>query len=364
MDCKVVKVEPLSGEESKSLFLDHLRRNVLQNQELEDIINRIVGQCGGLPLAIVTIAGSMKGVDELCEWMNALNELEERVKSVHGSNIQIFERLKFRYDRLGDTKFQSCFLYCCLYPEHSDIETTDLIENWIDEGLLDGLKTRQAMYDRGDSIINNLQNNCLLERDMDTVKMHDVLGDMALYIKSEGPQFMVKAGMQWKQLPMGYLEFSVEAQFLHNLRKLQRNIKFVYCDIEKTDDRMVPNGLATLCLKECSDFKCLSHIPFFHKAIELKRCDIERCRGMECVVDLSLRSCNTLQNIEVLSLRELDNLMEIVREGLAVALTPPAIFSSLKELYLQYCPRVKKLFPIKQLQGLHNLEEIIRKLSD
>ena len=40
----------------------------------------------------------------------------------------------------------------------------ELIEKWINEGLLDELETRQAMHDRGQSILNKLENNCLLER--------------------------------------------------------------------------------------------------------------------------------------------------------------------------------------------------------
>ncbi|XVF70469.1 hypothetical protein PTKIN_Ptkin11bG0164000 [Pterospermum kingtungense] len=576
MDCKVVKVQPLSGKESKSLFLDHVGRNVLQNQGLEDIINPIVEQCGGLPLAIVTIASSMKGVDELYEWRNALNELEERIKSVKGSDIEIFERLKFSYDRLGDANIQSCFLYCSLYPEDCEIRSAELIENWIDEGLLDGLKTRQAMYDRGHSIINKLENNCLLESYIDDfvdlVKMHDVLRDLALYIKSSGPQFMVKAGMhmeelpgenEWavnlekvslmrnsifgeipphmtpesphlstlllqeniglrcipdslfqhmpvlkvlnlshtgimvlpesisnlkglnalilayckeltklpslanlrglrkldlfgtgiekvphgidllvnltyfrlfsknlKELPEGILpklsahlqclivcwlyltgeevsklrkleilscsfhdlqEFEIYAKsiqgkwptnfsftvgssherssepiFIDNLKKLQRKVKFVNCEMEQADHQLVPNRLPTLCIKKCNDFKCLSHIPLFHKATELKTCEIMLCKGIECVVDLSLSSCNALQNIEVLFLWELENLIELVRTGVAFSVhstshapTPTSIFSSLKELYLKYCSRIKKLFPMKLLQALQNLEQIL-----
>ncbi|XVF77696.1 hypothetical protein PTKIN_Ptkin14bG0067700 [Pterospermum kingtungense] len=94
----------------------------------------------------------------------------------------------FNYDRLGDPKFQNCFLYWSLYPEDYEIERNEIIEKWIDEGLLDELGTRQAMHDRGQSILNKLENNCLLERATHDfrgkVRMHDVLRDMALFIKS------------------------------------------------------------------------------------------------------------------------------------------------------------------------------------
>ncbi|XVF77706.1 hypothetical protein PTKIN_Ptkin14bG0068500 [Pterospermum kingtungense] len=150
MGCKVVKVQPLSAEESLNLFLNHVgRHSVLEDPALLDIVKLVVDQCGGLPLSIVTIAGSMKGVDDIFEWRNALNELRERVKSVKVLDTEIFKCLMFSYDRLGDPKFQNCFLYCSLYPEDSEIERNEIIEKWIDEGLLDELETRQAMHDRG-----------------------------------------------------------------------------------------------------------------------------------------------------------------------------------------------------------------------
>ena len=63
----------------------------------------------------------------------------------------------FSYDRLGDPKFQNCFLYCSSYPEDYEIERMELIEKWIDEGLLDELETRQALHDRGQSIETSLK---------------------------------------------------------------------------------------------------------------------------------------------------------------------------------------------------------------
>ncbi|XP_017980456.1 PREDICTED: probable disease resistance protein At4g27220 [Theobroma cacao] len=571
MDCKVVKVQPLSKTESMNLFLDHVGHSVVQDQNLKDIVNKIVEHCGGLPLSIVTIAESMKGVNDICEWRNALTELEEHVKSVKGSDVEIFERLRFSYDHLKDPKIQNCFLYCSLYPEDFVIEKVELIENWIDEGLLDGLRTRKEMHDRGHSILNKLENNCLLERDetyLDErgVKMHDVLRDLALYIK--GHQFMVKANVQleelpseqeWttsvekvslmrnsklieipahispecphlstlilqycdlkrisesffehmlglkvlnlsgnyeienlpnsisklknlnalilanchmlkyvpslaelralrkldlfstsieefphgiemlqnlryfrlgsthlKELPMGILvkishlqcllvELHLRGEEVGKLRKLEcvscsfcdmqefkkyaestqgkwptsfdfqvgpdvniyigyspdfneieKNVEFTNLEIERCDDVVLPNDLHTLRIEGCNDFKCLSHIPLFRKATDLKKCRIRRCEGIECVVDLSSWSCNALHNVEELWLESLWNLREVVRVGVAAEIestshapTPPAFFSSLKTLKLYSCYEIKKLYPVELLQSLQNLEEII-----
>ncbi|KAK6230434.1 hypothetical protein QUC31_001952 [Theobroma cacao] len=73
------------------------------------------------------------------------------------------------------------------------------------------------------------------------------------------------------------------------------------------------------------------------EATDLKICLIKECKGLECVVDLSLSPCNTLDDINKLFLESLWNLHELVRVGVALEFgstspppTPPAIFSSLK----------------------------------
>ncbi|GMJ05170.1 RESISTANT TO P. SYRINGAE 2 [Hibiscus trionum] len=205
MGCKVLKLRPLSRAASLNLFLSQVGDNVQQDPTLKELVNLIVDQCGGLPLAIMTIASSMKGVEDAFEWRNALSELRERVTSVKGSDTTIFEQLKFSYDRLKDSKIQNCFLYCSLYPEDHHIEKEELIENWIDEELIDELPNRHAVHDRGHTILNKLVNNCLLEKVMIDgvrrgVKMHDVVRDMALSIK-RGHHFMVKAGTQLEEIP-------------------------------------------------------------------------------------------------------------------------------------------------------------------
>ncbi|XVF34129.1 hypothetical protein REPUB_Repub18cG0031400 [Reevesia pubescens] len=574
MGCKVFKVHPLSLEASFNLFLHQVGNSVLKDPTIKEIVDLIVDQCGGLPLAIVTIASSMKGVDDTFEWKNALNELRERVKSVKGLDNKIFERMKFSYDRLKDSKIQNCFLYCTLYPEDYHIGREELIEKWIDEELIDELETRQAILDRGHAILNKLVNNCLLERIMtdgveERVKMHDVVRDMALSIKSDH-HFMVKAGMQleeipsehkWKEnlekvslmdnslskvshispkchnlstlllqrnrnleeisesffehmhglkvldlsytgiidlpnsisnlknltalvlrmcdrlryvpslakltalrkldlfrtnikevphgiemlenlsylnlysrdlkeLPMGILsrfsnlQFSatwlnIKGEEVAKLRKLDtligffaevqdfegyakslfgrgpikywlgvgspkfssfsyyhchpwclkveeakvdKEVCFINCKIGTEDLVLLPNDVRTLTVEHCQNLKSLSNVFLFREANELKTCTISWCLGIECMVDLSLSSCNSLQNIEVLSLRSLQNLLELVRGVAVVSIshtpTPPAIFSSLKKFYLIRCSSIKKVFSVQQLQGFQNLEYI------
>ncbi|GLT57123.1 hypothetical protein SLA2020_301150 [Shorea laevis] len=75
--CQIVKVPPLPEQESLNLFLDKVGLDVLEIPHLEEILKLMVDGCAGLPLAIVVIAGRMRGVNEICVWRNALLELRQ-----------------------------------------------------------------------------------------------------------------------------------------------------------------------------------------------------------------------------------------------------------------------------------------------
>ncbi|KAA8535630.1 hypothetical protein F0562_030633 [Nyssa sinensis] len=190
MQCQQsIKIEPLSTEEAWELFIKNVGNDKVLDQHVEEIARSIALECAGLPLAIVTTARSMRGVDDIHDWRSALYELRESTKGLIDMEDPVFKILKFSYDPLNDKILQQCLLYCALFPEDYNIRKVELIVLWIAEGLLDDREIRQAQYDRGYSILNKLQNVCLLER-------ADVIRDMALNITKENgpPTFMVKSG--------------------------------------------------------------------------------------------------------------------------------------------------------------------------
>ncbi|GLT30081.1 hypothetical protein SLA2020_049030 [Shorea laevis] len=100
LKCQVVKMPPLLEQESLNLFLDKVGRDVLRIPNLEEILKLMVDECAGLPLAIVIIARSMRGVQDIFGWRNALRELRQCVVDTErDSDDDIFKCLKFSYDR-------------------------------------------------------------------------------------------------------------------------------------------------------------------------------------------------------------------------------------------------------------------------
>ncbi|KAL5548211.1 hypothetical protein UlMin_003442 [Ulmus minor] len=225
MNCQyTVKVGPLSAEEAWELFLETLGHETSLPPLIDEIARPLVRNCDGLPLGIVTMAGCMKGVDDIFEWRNALKGMEESKAAQEDMETEVFRVLRYSYDNLKDTTVQQCFLYCSLFPEDYKIERDELIEYLIDEGLIDGGKSRQERFDRGHTILNKLENVCLLEGGKDLyrkgryVKMHDLIRDMAIQLTSVSPRFLVKAGVGLADIPEDEMwsEELVRVSLMHN----------------------------------------------------------------------------------------------------------------------------------------------------
>ncbi|XVF70328.1 hypothetical protein PTKIN_Ptkin11bG0153100 [Pterospermum kingtungense] len=311
LDCQEVKLHTLPKQDAKRLFLEKVGGDVLNNPDLLPIVESVAEQCAGLPLAIVTVASSMKGISNVCEWRNALNELTRRVKSVAGLDEKVFQQLQFSYDHLEDELVKRCFLCCSLYPEDQEISYIQLIELWLAEGLVQEMNSWQAEFDQGYTILNKLKNNCLLENgeSADYVKLHDLVRDMALRITSIRPRFLVKAGMQLKEIPP-VQEWTEDLEMVSLMKSTGLRIP----------SQMSPpkcQMLTTLLLSSCY-IKSIPH------------CFFEQMKGLK-VLDLSFNSIKSLPS-------SVSNL-----EGLTV-------------LLLNGCYSLKKVPSFSKLQALKKLD--------
>ncbi|GLU21762.1 hypothetical protein SLE2022_378790 [Rubroshorea leprosula] len=223
-----------------------------------------------------------------------------------------FEILNFSFDRLNDEKIQYCFLYCALYPEDFAIRKRKLIECWIEEGFIAPMETRHKMNCQGHAILRKLEDNCLLEtvqtaesrifddEDERAVKMHDLLRAMALDITSKSPRFLVKSGMNIRELPN-------KEQWTEDLKRvsLMRNsIEEIPRDLSSPECRM----LTTLLLSHNN----LSNFPdsFFEQMNELKILDLSKNHELNSLPSSisKLKNLTTLLLIDCMQLRKVPDL--------------------------------------------------------
>ncbi|XP_040972219.1 disease resistance protein UNI [Gossypium hirsutum] len=201
---KKIKVECLKSEEAWKLFQDKVGDETLNSHpDIRELAKQVAKRCGGLPLALITICRAMACKTTCVEWNYAIKKLKR--SSLTKMKNEVFPLLKCSFDNFPVTT-QSCFLYCCLYPEDYRIPKKRLVEYWFCEWLLNQFDKFSEAQMQGDCIISSLLSACLLERDgEDFVKMHDVIRDMALWItwelKAKENFFFVKAGAQLFEVP-------------------------------------------------------------------------------------------------------------------------------------------------------------------
>ncbi|XXG69407.1 hypothetical protein AAC387_Pa06g2286 [Persea americana] len=203
MKAEKIRVETLTEDEAWDLFAAKVGKEVVSQPHIKDVAKDVAKKCGGLPLAIVAVAKAMEGQNKKELWQDALRALRASAPEIEGMEPQVFLPLKLSYDDLKDEEVKKCFLYCSLFPEDYEIPVKRIIGLWIMmEGFIDNnVDNLVDASNKGHRIIETLKRRILLEEGIkkkNSVKMHDIIRDLALYIASsscnEGPKFLVKAG--------------------------------------------------------------------------------------------------------------------------------------------------------------------------
>ncbi|XP_062169188.1 disease resistance protein At4g27190-like [Alnus glutinosa] len=199
-----VKVAVLNDEESWQLFSRNAGK-VASLEHIRPFAEAIVRECCGLPLALVTMGAAMREKTKVELWKHALNELQRSVSCPPHIADKIYKPLKWSYDSLEGKKIKDCFLYCSLFPEDFSIEISELAQCWLAEGLLDEQENYENSFNRVIDLIENLKDSCLLEDGAreDTVKMHDVVRDVAIWIASsseDGCKSLVRSGIGLREM--------------------------------------------------------------------------------------------------------------------------------------------------------------------
>nr|UBY07104.1 NBS-LRR disease resistance protein [Dasypyrum villosum] len=182
----IYRMKPLEEKDSRTLFLNRLFG--LQNvcpPEFKEISVEILKKCGGLPLAIITIA-SLLACNEarlLNGWENIKNSLgakfatEPTLEDMRGI-------LNLSYMHLP-VYLRPCLLYLGMYPEDREIGCDDLVRQWIAEGFVCSLHGAD-LDDIAKSYLNELINRSLIQPvntyhgKVLSCRVHDMILDLIL----------------------------------------------------------------------------------------------------------------------------------------------------------------------------------------
>nr|ACP30620.1 disease resistance protein [Brassica rapa subsp. pekinensis] len=259
-----------------------------KDSEILTLAKKISEKCHGLPLALNVIGKAMSCKEDVHEWRHANDVLKSSSREFPGMEENILSVLKFSYDGLEDDKMKSCFLYCSLFPEDYEIKKEELIEYWINEGFINGKRDEDGSNNKGHVIIGSLVRAHLLMESETTVKMHDVLREMALWIGStsekEEEKQCVKSGVKLSCIPDD-INWSVS-----------RRISLMSNQIEKISCCPKCPNLSTLFLRD-NDLKGIPG-KFFQFMPSLVVLDLSRNRSLR---DLPEEICS-LTSLQYLNL--------------------------------------------------------------
>ncbi|TMX02901.1 hypothetical protein EJD97_019341 [Solanum chilense] len=200
---KIMEVGTLSEEEAWNLFRQKLGNSVV-DPSLLDIAKDVAKECKGLPLAIVTVAGALK-LKTKPSWEDALKQLRNaETRNIPDVHTKVYRPLRLSYDHLESDEARYIFLLCSLFEEDSDISTEELLRYGMGLRIFLEIKNIEGARNRVCHLLETLKDRFLLSQgsNRNSVKMHDVVRDVAIYIASEGKHiFMVSHDVNSEEFP-------------------------------------------------------------------------------------------------------------------------------------------------------------------
>ncbi|XP_027157299.1 disease resistance protein RPM1-like [Coffea eugenioides] len=196
----VYRMEPLSVEDSRTLFCNKIFNGGNCPSHLMDVAKGILDKCEGLPLAILAIGGLLasKDVNRIDEWELVRRCLGGELEGT-GKLDRVKKILSLSY---GDLPWhlKACLLYTSIYPEDCEIACYDLINLWIAERFVEG-REGMSIEDVAWNYLSELVNRSLIQVSKvfyegipNKCRIHDLLREVILLKSREQNMVTVTTG--------------------------------------------------------------------------------------------------------------------------------------------------------------------------
>ncbi|XP_020149766.4 disease resistance protein RGA5-like [Aegilops tauschii subsp. strangulata] len=299
-DDMIHKMKPLSDEESQILF----HRRIFQSEEkcpedLQAVSREILKKCGGVPLAIITIASLLvnnQRIKQKEEWMHVHSSMGRGV--TEGGIVKDMKRiLSLSYYDLP-SHLKACLLYLNIFPEDFEINRDWLIWRWLAEGFIQCDKDETRLFEIGKSYFNELMNRSLIqpaktnyEGTVVTCRIHDMVLDLICSLSSEENFISILDNAEWNA-PNPQRKF--RRLSLHNIKAKVQNHQFDSTSLSKVRTFAVFSPVTCDWLSSPSSFQFLRVL------------DLGNCGSRESSSGISLKYAGNLIHLRYLGLRNAD----------------------------------------------------------
>ncbi|XP_050110354.1 disease resistance protein At4g27190-like [Malus sylvestris] len=321
---KIIAVPTLTTEESQELFREMVGES-FNDPDLRSIAKEVVHECGGLPIAIVTVGKALEKKNKR-EWDDALNQLRTSTPvNIPGVNDKVYSSIKWSYDRLESDEARLCLLLCCLFPEDYDIPIEYLVRYGWGRGYFSSSFTLEDARNRVHSLVGHrvgqLKRRFLLldSGKSEATKMHDVVRDVAIWIASRDPHgFLIRSDAENKGWPnLATYDHYTTISLVGDL-EIQDGLKCPKLELLQTMEGLFSEGSMDNICKAMKELKVLALVQMKNRGSSSSLGLLKNLRTLTLngskFDGMSTDVIGSLENLEILSFRECDSMRELPRE--------------------------------------------------
>ncbi|KAH7431016.1 hypothetical protein KP509_08G025300 [Ceratopteris richardii] len=164
---KIFDVQGLDKEMSKWLFYWHAFMKPKPPVDHEEVSERVIEACNGLPLALKVVGSHLYSKSDKSYWEESFHYLQR-------NKHKLFDVLRISFDGLDDYAKEAFLDICCFLIDDEDQDFVCAV--------------LKACYGMGRTYLHELQNKCLIttyvdeDEDVRRIRVHDQLRDMGRQI--------------------------------------------------------------------------------------------------------------------------------------------------------------------------------------
>ncbi|GMH31935.1 hypothetical protein Nepgr_033779 [Nepenthes gracilis] len=184
-------LQGLNDTEATELFLEKCgyKSSADHDDGYKSVMDELVKKCGGLPLAIVALANTLRDRN-LSDWKHVADQLGKTVSARVGGPMEdnVHPILKWSYNSISNKEKKKFFLLCCLFPLGLSIAIQDLMRYGAGLGLFQYMNSLGEAIEQAHSWATELKSSSLLlEADNEqNVRIHDIVREALLSIAVKG----------------------------------------------------------------------------------------------------------------------------------------------------------------------------------
>ncbi|KAH9686704.1 Disease resistance protein [Citrus sinensis] len=345
----------LNEQEAWRLF-KIMAGDYVENRELKSTATSVAKACGGLPIALTTVAKALRK-KELPVWKNALQELRTPSEASFDEGVpaEAYSTIELSYKYIRGEQLKKTFLLCSLI---TPAPIMDLFKYSMGLGVFKSVHKLEDAHNKLDAWVHQLRDSGLLLEDGGSIyiSMHDVVRDVAISIACrEKIGFVVRNEDDWKwpnadELKK-YFAISFKDSIINDIPEGSESLQLELLVMSPKNSFAVPN------------------IPenFFKRTKKLRVLDLTRMRllslpsSIGLLVNLQTLCLNQsiLGGIDIAIIGKLENLEILSFLESDIVELPKALgqLTKLRLLDLTDCFRLKVIAP-NVISSLIRLEEL------